>query len=193
MAISRKDSFTIQVLQLSDALLVWGAFLIGGTVRNFVRQWAQMGVEEEKLAAMNWVLYIAVPFTPLFLERFGFYEHLKHKTAGSAVWQLIRALVTIILFIGVFAVFAQIADARRLSLSLGLLFVFVLLLLRDRATHSWLMRRTESDATKERVVIAGSDGEMAELIADLDRPLEGTLTVSQQALIDLQQSMKAIK
>ena len=27
------------------------------------------------------------------------------------------------------------------------------------------------------------------LIADLDRPQEGTLTVSQQALIDLQQSM----
>ncbi|MEO7101658.1 MAG: sugar transferase [Luteolibacter sp.] len=168
MAISRKDSFTIQVLQLSDALLVWGAFLIGGTVRNFVRLWAHMGVEEEKLASMNWVLYIAVPFTPLFLERFGFYEHLKHKSAGSAVWQLIRALVTIILFIGVFAVFAQIADARRLSLSLGLLLVFVLLLLRDRATHSWLMRRTESDATKERVVIAGSNGEMAELLADLD-------------------------
>lgn len=164
MAISRKDSFTIQVLQLTDALLVWAAFLIGGTLRNSLRGIA----EEETLAAMNWVLYIAVPFTPLILERFGFYEHLRHKSTGSAVWQLIRGLVAIILFIGVFAVFAKQADARRLSLGIGLIFVFFLLLIRDRLTQRWLRRRTESDATKERVIIAGSDGEMEELLADLD-------------------------
>ncbi|MEO5712234.1 MAG: sugar transferase [Luteolibacter sp.] len=164
MAISRKDSFTIQVLQLSDALLVWAAFLIGGTLRNSLVGAA----EEETLAAMNWVLYIAVPFTPLALERFGFYEHLRHKSAGSAVWQLLRALVAIILFIGVFAVFAKQMDARRLSLGMGLIFVFILLLVRDRLTQRWLKRRTESDATKERVIIAGSDGEMDELLADLD-------------------------
>ncbi len=164
MAISRKDSFTIQVLQLSDALLVWAAFLIGGTLRN-----AFLGIaEEETLAAMNWVLYIAVPFTPLILERFGFYEHLRHKTASAAVWQLLRGLMGIVLFIGVFAVFAKQVDARRLSLGIGLVFVFILLLIRDRATQSWLKRRTESDATKERVIIAGSDGEMEELLAELD-------------------------
>ncbi len=164
MAISRKDSFTIQVLELSDAVLVWAAFLIGGTLRNSLVGAA----EEETLAAMNWVLYIAVPFTPLVLERFGFYERLRHKSTGAAVWQLLRALVAIILFIGVFAVFAKQMDARRLSLGIGLMFVFVLLLARDRATNRWLKRRTESDATKERVIIAGSDGEMDELLADLD-------------------------
>jgi len=164
MAISRKDSFTIQVLQLSDALLVWAAFLIGGTLRNSLVGAA----EEEALAAMNWVLYIAVPFTPLILERFGFYEHLRHKSTSSAVWQLLRGLVGIILFIGVFAIFAKQVDARRLSLGIGLLFVFILLLARDRATKRWLKRRTESDATKERVIIAGSDGEMDELLAELD-------------------------
>ena len=168
MAISRKDSFTIQVLQLTDALLVWAAFLIGSALRDAVRIWAEMGVEDEKLASMNWVLYIAVPFTPLFLERFGFYEHLRHKTTGTAVWQLVRALVGIVLFIGVFAVFAKLVDARRLSLGIGLIFVFFLLLIRDRATQSWFKRQTESEANKERVIVAGSGGEMAELIADLD-------------------------
>ncbi len=168
MAISRKDSFTIQVLQLTDASLVLAAFLIGGTLRDAVRLWADMGIEEEKIAAAHWVLYIAVPFTPLFLERLGFYEHLRHKSAGTSVWQLIRALVGIVLFIGVFAVFAKMGDARRLSLGIGLTFVFILLLIRDRLTQRWLKRRTESDATKERVIIAGSDGEMDELLADLD-------------------------
>ncbi len=168
MAISRKDSFTIQVLQLTDASLVLAAFLIGGTLRNAVRLWADMGIEEEKMAVMHWVLYIAVPFTPLFLERLGYYERLRNKSAGTSVWQLIRALVGIVLFIGVFAVFAKMGDARRLSLGIGLTFVFILLLIRDRLTQLWLKRRTESEATKERVIIAGSDGEMDELLADLD-------------------------
>jgi hypothetical protein len=39
------------------------------------------------------------------------------------------------------------------------------------------------------VVVAVSFSAVIALIADLDRPQEGTLTVSQQALIDLQQSM----
>ena len=168
MAISRKDSFTIQVLQLTDASLVLAAFLIGGMLRNAVRLWAAMGIEEEKMAAMNWVLYIAVPFTPLFLERFGFYQRLKHKTTGASIWQLIRALVAIVLFIGVFAIFAKQADARRLSLGIGLVTAFLLLLVRDRLTQRWLKRQTESDANKERVIIAGSDGEMNELLAELD-------------------------
>jgi exopolysaccharide biosynthesis polyprenyl glycosylphosphotransferase len=168
MAISRKDSFTLQALQLSDALLVWTAFLIGGTLRDAIRGWADMGAEDEALSAMNWVLYIAVPFTPLMLERFGFYEYLRHKRAGTAVWQLLRALLAIVLFIGLFAIFAKQGDARRLSLLMGLVMVFILLLARDRAFHTWLRRRTASDATKERVIIAGSNGEMAELVAKLD-------------------------
>ncbi|MEO8617219.1 MAG: sugar transferase [Luteolibacter sp.] len=171
MAISRKDSFTIQVLQLTDASLVWAAFLIGGMLRNAVRLWAEMGIEEEKMAAMSWVLYIAVPFTPLFLERFGFYERLRHKTTGSSIWQLIRALVAIVLFIGVFAIFAKQGDARRLSLGIGLGAVFILLLVRDRLTQRWLKRQTESDANKERVIIAGSGGEMNELLAELDQEI----------------------
>ncbi len=163
MAISRKDSFTTQVLQLSDAFLVWIAFVVGSNLRN-----AYVGVDEETLASMNWVLYISVPFTPLILERFGFYGHLRHKTSGTAVWQLIQTLVVIVLLIGLFAVFAKLVDARRLSLGIGLVFVFILLFARDRIFSKWLKMRTESDSTKERVIIAGSNGEMAELVADLD-------------------------
>ena len=71
MAISRKDSFTIQVLQFMDALLVLLAFWLGGVIRVWLGYSAP---DEELLQSMNWVLYIAVPFTPLALERSGFYD-----------------------------------------------------------------------------------------------------------------------
>lgn len=165
MAISRKDSFTIQVLQLTDALLVWLAFWLGGIVRHWL---GLTSPDEALLQSMNWVLYIAVPFTPLVLEKFDFYDRLRHKPTSSAAWQLFRALLVIVLILGVFAVFAKAVDARRLVLGLGLMFMFILLLMRDRAAHVWLKRQIESDTMKERIIIAGSGNEMTELLAELD-------------------------
>jgi exopolysaccharide biosynthesis polyprenyl glycosylphosphotransferase len=168
MVISRKDSFATQVLQITDALIVWAAFLLGGLLRNFFRDTAGMGHEEEALAAMRWVLYIAVPATPLILEHLGFYTHLRDKRANTAIWQLVQALTAVVLIIGLFAIFAQQGDVRRLSFGLGLVFILVLLFARDRALSSFLRQRAESDATKERVIIAGSNGEMTELVESFD-------------------------
>lgn len=174
MAISRKDSFTLQVLQLTDALLVWFAFWLGG----FLREFLVIGVQEEELwSSMNWVLYIAVPFTPLILERFDFYSHLRHKTTSTAIWQIVRSLLVVILILGIFAVFAKQTDTRRLVLGLGLVIVFVVLMIRDRATYFWLRRRIENEASKERIIIAGSGNEMRELFAELDPEITASWNV----------------
>ncbi len=166
MAISRKDAFTMQVLQLSDALLVWLAFFLGGAARA---AWlGPAGPHEGVLEGMNWALYIAVPFTPLVLERFGFYDRLNYKTSSTAVWQLIRGLLVILLFLGLFAVFAKISETRRLTLGLGLSFTLVLLFTRDRFFHIWLKRHHRTDATREAVIIAGSGNEMRELLDEID-------------------------
>ena len=165
MAISRKDSFTIQVLQLTDALLVWLAFWLGGVMRVW---FGLAGPDEALLESMNWVLYIAVPFTPLVLERFGFYDRIRHKQTSSAMWQLLRGLVIILLILSIFTVFAKVVAARRSILGLGPVIIFLLLIVRDRMTHLWLKRKTESDASKERIIVAGSGSEMADLLAELD-------------------------
>ena len=177
MAISRKDSFTLQALQLTDALLVWFAFWLGGEVRG----WFGIGTEEESLwKSMNWVLYIAVPFTPLVLERFGFYDRLRHKITSAAMWQLARSIVLVMLMLGLFAVFAKHTDTRRLVFGLGLVFVFFILLARDRITSAWLKHQIQTDASKERIVVAGSGEEMKELLARLDPEI-----VSSWKVVDL--------
>ena len=45
MPMSRNKAFSIQVLQLTDALLVWLAFWIGWGMRDAVRIWLGMGVD----------------------------------------------------------------------------------------------------------------------------------------------------
>jgi exopolysaccharide biosynthesis polyprenyl glycosylphosphotransferase len=165
MDLSRKDFFTLQALQVTDALLVWFAFWSGGEIRS----WLGLGSENEDLwTVMSWVLYIAVPFTPLILEKFGFYNHLKHKTTSASMWQIARSLLIIIVVLTAFSLFAKQVGTRRLVLGLGLMFSFIVLLLRDRITQIWLTRQTQSEANKEKVVIAGSGNEMAEFLEKLD-------------------------
>lgn len=165
MATSRKDSFTLQALQLSDALLVWLAFWIGGLFRT----WAGFGSPNDAVPeTMNWVLYIAVPFTPLILERFGFYNNLKFRSGGAAVWQLLRGLMVIVLVVGAFSIFAKLTGASRIILGMGLIFMFTFLFVRDRLTQIWLNKRKVNESNMERVIIAGSGLEIQELISEID-------------------------
>ncbi len=116
MAASRKDSFTIQTLQITDAFLVCAAFWLASLLRVAILILLDGAApKDESLLEMTWALYIAVPFTPLVLERFGFYERMGSKAAGSAAWQLIQGIFIIGLFIALFALFAKEDGARRLS------------------------------------------------------------------------------
>lgn len=179
MAISRDESFRIQALQLTDALLVWIAFWLGWEMRGYV-----LDTEDAAKESINWVLYIAVPFTPLVLEKFGFYDHLRGKTTGKAIIQLIKALLIIALMIGMFAVFAKLMDTRRLVLGIGFLLVFLLVLVRDRATTTWLRRRVAADNAKERVVLAGSGAETHALLAEIDPEIRDNWNVVEHFDLD---------
>lgn len=174
MATSRKDSFTLQALQLSDALLVWLAFWIGGIFRI----WTGFGNPDDAVPeSMNWVLYIAVPFTPLVLERFGFYNHLKFRSGGAAVWQLLRGLMVIVLVVGLFSIFARLGGTSRIVLGMGLFFMFVLLFIRDRLTQIWINNRKLSESSKELVVIAGSGSEIQDLISEINPMIVANWTI----------------
>lgn len=169
MISSRKESFTIQALQLTDAALVFVSFWLASLMRDPLRDWLLLGrYEDEPLSAMLWALYIAVPFTPLVLERFGFYERIRQKTAQAAAWQLIRGIFVIGVIISVFAVFSKTEDARRLILGLGAGFIFLTLFTRDRISRVVMIRRKRLGAGGEKILIAGSESEVEELLNDLD-------------------------
>ena len=169
MSSNRSESFYIQAIQLVDAVLVWLAFWCAWLTRDLVLVRLNMAPENVSIQdTINWVLYIAVPFTPLFLEHFGFYEHLRSKPPGKAVSQLLKALALVALMIGMYSIFAKLQDTRRLVLGIGFLMVFFLILTRDRITAIWMKRRNLHEAAKERVVIAGTGGEMDDLLKQLD-------------------------
>jgi exopolysaccharide biosynthesis polyprenyl glycosylphosphotransferase len=168
MPVGRKEAFSIQVLQLVDAALVWFAFWSASQVRGPIREAVVGDDAAMTLSQMSWVLYIVVPFTPLALEFFRFYERPRTKTGFQAFSQLCKALLVMALVIGMMAVFAQLGGASRLILGLGGLLTLTLLMIRDRALHSYLKGQELKGDALERIVIAGSDEEIDHFLADID-------------------------
>lgn len=178
MPVGRREAFSIQTLQLIDAALVWAGFFLADLARGPIRLLlAQSWLDAGRLAEMSWVLYIAVPFTPLLLEFFGFYRRPRSKTAIVSFSQLFRALLTVSLFVGALTVFAQLPNASRLILGVGGLFVFLFLFARERALHSYLKSRNIREDLKERVVIAGNDEDIERFMDELDLEIREGLNV----------------
>jgi exopolysaccharide biosynthesis polyprenyl glycosylphosphotransferase len=185
MATSRNDSFRLQALQLTDAALVFIAFWLAALLRDIT-----LGVIFDRPAedglhpTMLWALYIAVPFTPLALERFGFYFRLRRKSLRQSVGELIKGIVTISLFLVVLAVFLRELNTSRLMLTYSAACIFILLLIRDRITI-WILKKSAQDVEHmERVIIAGSGDEMETLRDELDPEIVANWNIIE--LFDLQ-------
>lgn len=182
---SRSETLRTQLFQLTDALLIWLAFWLGWVIRNYTLLGFEMGVETATMTeSLNWTLYIAVPLTPMVLERMGFYRNLRTKQTGASVNQLIQAMMIILLVIGLLAIFTKQFDTRRLAFGLGLVASFLFIIVRDWVTRMWYRRLAADEGTKENVVIAGTGREMQEFLNGLHREVTATWHISK--LFDLE-------
>ena len=182
---SRSESIRTQIFQFIDALLVWVAFLVGWMIRNALRAEAGLGDADTHMEdTLNWILYIAVPLTPLTLERLGFYDNLRTKKTSASFRQMFQAMMILMLVIGIVAIFTKQLDTRRLAFGSGLLASFLLILIRDLSTRTWYRRRARDENNKENIVIAGSGSEMQDFIDGMSNELTATWHISQ--LFDLQ-------
>ena len=164
-----KQHFSIQVLQIVDAVLVWVAFGLAAAFRDPLRSLFGMdaggGVG---LEAMMWVVYVAVPLTPLLLEKFGHYERLLSKGAAQSFNGLFRGVLLMAFIVGSVAVFGKLEGARRLILAAGFVFTLILLWARMHLTARFLKNRAKNEGFLERVVLAGSYEETARFLDEMD-------------------------
>jgi len=178
MPVGKREAFSIQTLQLADAALVWLAFWLGDVLRQPVQSLLGTTITDAYgLSEVTWVLYVAVPFTPLALEFFGFYRRPRSKTTFQAFAQLTRGLLAMALVLGMLAIFSKLPPAARLVVGLGGVFTFVFLFLRDRALRQYLRARGVREELKERVLMVGSEGEVERFLDELDPEIGGAIKV----------------
>lgn len=162
MPSNRRQSFSIQILQLLDALLIWCAFATAAVLRQplldfLVSKGVHLNIEGVSgLKEITWLLFIVVPFTPLALELFGFYRRPLRQNVGRAVFQVLRAFMVLALAIGAMVVFFKFNASSRAILSMAIPLAMVFLLLRAWAYGRYFYRISQSEGRKESIVLAGT-------------------------------------
>lgn len=163
-----REQFSIQALQLFDALLVFVAFWVSDKIRPFVRPVFGMDSQESiGLNEISWLLFLVVPFTPLILEMFGFYRNVLRKTVVKSISQMFRCLAVLAVFVAVMVVFFQLEPSSRLVLLIAGALGAVMLLLRDALLRDALKRAAKKEGRLERVVIAGMPEDISNILSDM--------------------------
>lgn len=166
------ENFRVQALQILDAFLVFVAFWFAWDLRELVLHlMGRVSGDNEYRQSIYWVLYIAVPFTPLILEHFGFYRLLGSKSAPRTAAQLFRGTAVMALAITLFVVFLKYTDVRRLALGIGICNVWLILFIRDRITHYYLSAQRIRQDAKERILLTGIRKETDRLLDQLDKEI----------------------
>lgn len=174
---NRRQSFSIQILQLIDAVLVWLAFWLATLLREPVIDLiniglVRFGIEIFKqglhgLSDITWLLFVVVPFSPLCLELFGFYRNPLQQRAGRAFWHILQAFVVIATVVGLFAYLSRQDLASRATLGIATTLAFSLLMARSYATTQLAKVRSRHEGAKESVVIAGKPDDIDAWLAAL--------------------------
>ncbi|MDA7888644.1 sugar transferase, partial [Akkermansiaceae bacterium] len=170
-----KQHFSIQALQIIDAVLIWFAFVLAAAIREPVRVALGMtGGGVTGFEGMTWVVFVAVPMTPLLLEKFGHYDRLLSKSTSQSFNGLLRGVLLMMFIVGCVSVFGKLEGTRRLILGTGFVLSFVFLGVRMHLTSKFLRRRAKDEGFLERVVLAGGNDEIEEFLSEVDSEVYNT-------------------
>lgn len=159
---AKKEQFSLQALQMFDGFLVWAGFALASVLRSEIK-----GEHGVGLASITWLLFVVVPFTPLVLELFGFYRNTLTLKASAALGKLLQSAVLMGTVVGAVVIFLQLDPSSRLVLFVGGCFVIVFIFLRFVWVRNVLRRRVKNGASRERVILAGSEESMDSFLAKL--------------------------
>ncbi|MEM1084354.1 MAG: sugar transferase [Verrucomicrobiota bacterium] len=175
---SRKAAFSIQLMQLLDALLIWLAFWLAGVLRDplfdflqgIALRWFDYPMFKDPidpLAAITWMLFIVVPFTPLTLELFGFYGNPLQQGLRRSFSRVVKSFAVMGLVVLGLAVLLKFPLSSRLVLATALPLAMAFVLLRDAAVSRFERGRAKRGIGLEHVLFAGEPTEIEQFRADL--------------------------
>lgn len=190
MAQGRKEALSVQALQFVDAALVYLAFLLSSSVREFVRlglnnlplnlDIAGVGGKGGGLNELTMLLVIVIPVTPIVLEWFGFYRHPLRKRIRDSLLQMAKSMIIVGVIVGALLFFLQPAVTSRLIVGIAVPFIGVLLLAREALVRSMVLHSVRAEDAKEAVIYVGSPESMADFEKGLPADvLEGIKVVDQ--------------
>lgn len=164
MTISRKETFSIQLVQIVDCALILLGFWLGLLIRNvlvdymdfvpYLDQFPQGYLSVQDIAFWGFGI---TPFIPYILEKFNFYRNMRLKKLSTSLIQMIQGLVTVIAIFGGLSVILKIPHQSRLFLLVSSVFIILLLLARIAALKAYYRAKMNRQILRVRLALIGSE------------------------------------
>ncbi len=193
--IGRKQELNLQFLQIADGLLLAVAFWLAHTLRFLGPGWLLFEKHIGPFSDFQWLLFVILPFGPIFLEAQGFYSHPLQKDIRRSATQLARAAFWLGLVIAVSGYFFKRDVPSRAVMPLFAVLAGGLLLLRERITVSRLRARAHREDLREKVIVVGTPADRGELRGSLtpehllETEIVDQLDIETQPVSDLVQAL----
>lgn len=154
--LGRRQELHLQFLEIVDALILAFAFWAAHTVRFMGPQFGFFEEPIMEFKNFQWLLVVIVPFGPIAMESYGFYEHPSRKTFGRSLGQLGQAALLVALIIAGCSYFFKLDVSSRAVMPLFALFAMVGLLIREQFTVARYHRKVRKGILRERVILVGT-------------------------------------
>jgi len=159
-----KSEINLQIRQLLDAAVLVFALWLAHFIRFGLNEVSDFS-DITGFSQFAWLIVVLFPFAPLILELHGYYDLRFEKPLGQSLGQIMQTMVWLGCIVGCCVVFLRLDLPSR---AVPLIFVpigTVGLLMVDRLARVVMRRRAERGELKERVILAGTAEEIAELEA----------------------------
>jgi len=176
--IGRRQELNLQLNQMLDAALIALAFLVAYKVRVLLLPliWPQLP-PIPPFEQLFWVVAVASPFTPIFLESRGYYRHLLSKSLIQSVGQMVHALIAVSVIIGACVVFFRWPVGSRIVFLLAIPLAALFLLAKESLLKGRLRRRIERGCALERAVVLGGKADVERFLGGLSEEARGEFEV----------------
>lgn len=169
----RKQEFNRQFYQIIDGAILVAAFWAAHALRITTTGLPLLNNSVSDFDQSRWLLFLIMPFGPIFLEIQGYYTHPLQKTLSRSCKQMTRAAIWLTLLISASAFFFKLnVPGRAVFIFFGLLSA-LFLQVRERLSYWNAQNRAKSERYREPVLLAGTPGDV--------RALEQSFTPDQYA------------
>lgn len=167
--LGRRQEFNLKLNQIIDSVLLALTFWAAYSLRAHAATVFPWVGKIPALQEFYWQMLLIVPFTPLVLEKFGYYAHPAQKTMVRSLTQLCQGMLLMVLLTSVFVAFGQQAAGSRAVVLLFPALAIPALLVREMLARQWLRKQIRKGQWKQRVLIAGPPQDVDKFMAFLTK------------------------
>jgi exopolysaccharide biosynthesis polyprenyl glycosylphosphotransferase len=161
--LGRQQEFNLKLIQILDSVLLALAMWAAYSLRAHGTGWFGWAIIPS-LDKFYWQFLLIVPFTPLVLERFGFYTHPAQKNTVRSLTQLCQGLLIMVLLTSVAVAFAKKPAESRAVVLLFPMIAVPMLMARELLVKQWLRKQIAKGNWKQRVILAGPPQDVEKLL-----------------------------